>query len=68
MKPVFSVLEGQRKYSVFWAVFLMASFFLAVDILSGDQWVTVVGAVVAGYMVGNVGEHWTKRKEMKPEL
>lgn len=63
MQPLRSSLREERKYTVFWVVFLAACFMLVIDKLSGDQWVTIVGAVFAAYMAGNVGEHFAKRKE-----
>ncbi len=39
----------------------MSSFLLVIGKLTGDMWVTFNMAVYAAFMVGNVGEHYTKR-------
>jgi len=54
-------LRRDRKYKLTWAVFLMATFMLAIDKLDGDMWVTVIMGIMAAYMAGNVGEHIAKR-------
>lgn len=56
-------LDKQRKYTAFWAAFLTASLMLAVDKLTGAQWVEFNMYVFGLFMLGNVGEHWTKRKD-----
>lgn len=48
------MLTSQRKYTAFWAAFLMASIMLAFNKLTGGEWVTFVSLVYGTYMAGNV--------------
>jgi len=51
-------LRRDRKYTAFWAVFLMSSVMAFTHVISGAEWVTVTGIVYGAYMAGNVGEHY----------
>lgn len=55
-------LRRNRKYKAFWAAFLTSTVALFWNKLTGAQWVEFNTIVFGLYMVGNVGEHWTKRK------
>lgn len=56
-------LRRDRKYTAFWGVFLMTSVALFFDKLSGAEFVNLIWPVFGLYMGGNVGEHWSERKE-----
>jgi len=55
------VTATSRKYKAYFAAFLMSSFLLVIDKLVGGDWVTFNLAIFSAYMIGNVGEHYTKR-------
>lgn len=52
-----------RKYKTFWAVFLMASVALFFDKLTGAEYGNLIWPTFGLYMGGNVGQHWTDRKD-----
>lgn len=56
-------LRRDRKYKAFWAVFLMASVALFFDKLTGSEYANLVWPVFGLFMGGNVGAHWTERKD-----
>jgi len=56
-------LNGERKYTIAIAIILLATALVAFDKLSGRQWVEVCSATMLFFSAGNVGEHWTKRKD-----
>lgn len=56
------LLRRNRKYTAFWAVFLMASAALFADKLTGQLYVDLIWPVFGLFMAGNVGEHWTNKK------
>ena len=62
MTSLFTKLRENRKYSVFWGLLFVSTALLIADLLTGDHWVTVTMANAAGYMAGNVGEHFAARK------
>lgn len=55
-------LRRDRKYKAFWAAFLTSTVALFWKKLTGDQWVDFNTVVFGLYMVGNVGEHWTRNR------
>ena len=61
-------VRRDRKYRAFWAAFLSAVILVAFDKLNGDQFVELLTYVFGLYMVGNVGEHWTKAKVMNIDI
>jgi len=56
-----SLLENQRKFSVFFAVFLGTLFLLAIDRISGEVYQEIVIYTLGLYMAGNAAEHFSKR-------
>jgi uncharacterized membrane protein YjjP (DUF1212 family) len=56
-----SILRRNRKYTAFWVVFVLTCVGLFFDKLNGEQWVETVIFIFGLYMIGNVGEHYTKR-------
>jgi len=54
-------ITRDRKYKVFWAVFLVELALTIWGKLDGDQFVELTSVVFGLYMAGNVGEHWTRR-------
>jgi len=55
------LLRRNRKYTAFWAGFLMASVMAFTKILTGAEWVAVMGLIYGSYMAGNVGSHFANR-------
>ena len=55
-------LRRERKYKVFWGVFLVISAMLAFDKMDAALYVDLVKYTFLGYMTANVGEHFTARK------
>lgn len=56
------MLTEQRKYTAFWAAFLMSSFMLVIDRISGDAWTDFMVFLFGLYMAGNVGARWAGRE------
>ena len=56
-------LDKDRKYKAFWAMFLMATVVLVFDKITGAQWVESTMWIFGLFMGGNVGEHFSKRKD-----
>ena len=56
-------LRRDRKYKAWWAVFLVSSVAAFWKILTGAEWVEFNIYAFGLYMIGNVGEHWTKRDQ-----
>jgi len=63
---VWKVLRENRKYTVFWAVFLIETALRLGDIISGSEYKEMVIFVTGLYMAGNVGEHMAKRPVVPP--
>lgn len=59
------LLEGTRKYTVWWVVFFTISGFLIGGQLNEDNYTDLLKGVFALYMAGNVGEHFANRGEKK---
>lgn len=59
-------LRENRKYSVFWGVFVVVTFLLIFDRLGGSEYKDIVIFVTGLYMAGNVGEHLSKRGQANP--
>lgn len=63
-------LRRDRKYTAFWAVFLMASVMAFMNKLAGTEYVQLVTFVFGLYMAGNGFEHassaWQARGESRP--
>ena len=56
-------INGERKYTIAIVIIMLATALVAFDKLSGRQWVEVCSATMLFFSAGNVGEHWTKRKD-----
>jgi len=52
-----------RKFNLTLLILLLASIFLAVEKLSGGEWIVVVVAVLGMYKVANVSEHKQENRE-----
>ena len=57
-----------RKYTAFWALFMTSSVLLVFDKLNGAQYVQLIVFVFGLYMGGNVGEHFSKKYNVKPSV
>ena len=58
------MLTAERKYTAFWGAFLMASVMLAVERLTGGEWVTFVSLVYGAYITGNIGEYYNEARNV----
>jgi|GEM_PF-3265862 len=52
---------GDRKFFIAVAFWATGTFLCVLDKLSGGEYVTLCGLVVALFNAGNVGEHFAKR-------
>ena len=61
-KRLTQIIRDNRKFAAWWFAFGAATILLLVSKLTGDQWVNIVSVALGAYMVGNVGEHFSKRE------
>ena len=54
-------IARERKYKIFWGSFVITTFLLIFDKITGDQWVTMGGTIFTVYMLGNVGAKFSNR-------
>lgn len=60
MNAIKNAIKENRKYKVFWGVFIVSTGLLITELITADHWVKVVIGVVTAYMAGNVGEHFSR--------
>ena len=51
---------------VFWAAFTVATILLITGYIEGEHYVEIVLASVGLYNLGNIGEHWARRRQYTP--
>ena len=57
-----SARRGERKFTLALLIITLASVLVAIEQLTGRQWVDIVGITMTAFGAANVGEHFSKRE------